>query len=68
MARRRAAEHYRIPLATVYGALVFYCDNEAAIDEAIREAREVGEQLGARPAQSAIKEMKERLESALTTA
>ena len=42
-----AAEHYRIPLATVYGALVFYCDNEAAIDEAIREARELGEQLGA---------------------
>ena len=53
-----AAEHYRIPLATVYGALVFYCDNEAAIDEAIREARELGEQLGARSAQSAIKEMK----------
>ena len=43
-----AAEHYRIPLAAVYGALVFHCDNEAAIDEAIREARELGEQLGAR--------------------
>ena len=56
-----AAEHYRIPLATVYGALVFHCDNEAAIDQAIREARELGEQLGARSALSAIKEMKERL-------
>lgn len=58
-----AAEHYRIPLATVYGALAFHCDNEAAIDEAIRQAREIGEQLGARTAQSAIKEMKERLKA-----
>ena len=58
-----AVEHYRIPLATVYGALVFYNDNEAAIDEAIREARELGEQLGARSMQSAIKEMKERLKA-----
>ncbi len=58
-----AAEHYRVPLATVYGALVFYCDNEAAIDEAIRDARELGEQLGARSMQSAIKEMKERLKA-----
>jgi len=58
-----AAEHYRIPLATVYGALAFHCDNEAAIDEAIREARELGEQLGARSIQSAIQEMKERLKA-----
>lgn len=58
-----AAEHYRIPLAAVYGALAFYCDNEAAIDEAIREARELGEQLGARSMQSAIKEMKEHLKA-----
>ena len=58
-----AAEHYRIPLGTVYGALVFYCDNETAIDEAIREARELGEQLGARSVQSAIQEMKKRLKT-----
>lgn len=58
-----AADHYRIPLAAVYGALVFYYDNEAAIDEAIQEARELGEQLGARSMQSAIKEMKERLKA-----
>ena len=58
-----AAEHYRIPLATVYGALAFYCDYEVAIDEAIREAREIGEQLGARTVQSAIKEMKEHLKA-----
>ena len=58
-----AAEHYRIPLASVYGALAFHCDNEAAIDESIREARELGEQLGARSIQSAIKEMKERLKA-----
>ena len=56
-----AAEHYRLPLASVYGALAFHYDNKAAIDEAIREAREIGEQLGARSAQSAIKEMKKRL-------
>ena len=58
-----AAEHYDIQLATVYGALVCYCDNEAAIDEAIREVRKVGEQFGARSAQSAIQEMKERLKA-----
>lgn len=55
-----AADHYRIPLATVYGALAFYCDNEGAINEAIRQARELGEQLGAHTAQSAIQEMKRR--------
>ena len=58
-----AADHYRIPLASVYGALAFHCDNEAAIDEAIREARELGEQLGARSIQSAVQEMKERLKA-----
>ena len=58
-----AAEHYRIPLAAVYGALTFHCDNEAAIDEAIRKARELGEKLGARSIQSAIQEMKERLKA-----
>lgn len=58
-----AAEHYRIPLASVYGALAFHCDNEAAIDESIREARTLGEQLGARSMQSAVKEMKERLKT-----
>ena len=30
-----AAEHYRILLATVYGALASYCDNETAIDGTI---------------------------------
>ena len=63
-----AAEHYRIPLATVYGALAFHCDNEAAINESIREARELGKQLGGRSIQSAIQEMKERLENVLITA
>ena len=58
-----SAEHYCIPLAAVYGALAFHYDNEAAIDEAIREAREIGEQLGARTAQSAIEEMKDRLKA-----
>ena len=49
-----AAEHYRIPLATVHGAMAFYYYNEAAIHEAIQEARKLGEQLGARSAQSAL--------------
>ena len=57
------ADHYRPPLADVYGTLVFHYDNEADIDEAIRHARELGEQLGARSAQAAIKEMKERLKA-----
>ena len=55
-----AAEHYRIPLAAVYGAMAFFYDNEAAIHEAIREARKLGEQLGARSAQSVLKELRAR--------
>ena len=55
-----AADHYRIPLANVYGAMAFYYDNEATINEAIRQARELGEQLGARSAQSALKDIKGR--------
>ena len=51
-----AAEHYRIPLATVHGAMTFYYDNEAAIHEAIQEARK----LGARSAQSALEEIRAR--------
>ncbi len=58
-----SANLYGIPLANVYSAMAFYCDNEATIDEAIREARELGEQLGARAMQSAITEMKERLKA-----
>ena len=55
-----AAGHYGIDLANVYGAMAFYYDNEAAINEAICQARELGEQLGARSAQSALKEIKGR--------
>ena len=55
-----AAEHYRIPLATVHGAMAFYFDNEAAIHEAIQEARKLGEQLGARSGQSALEEIRAR--------
>ena len=40
------------------GALAFYYDNEAAINEAIRQARELGEQLGARSAYSTLKTIK----------
>ncbi len=55
-----AVDHYRIPLAKVYGAMAFYYDNEAAIEEAIRQARKLGEQLGARSAQSALEEIRGR--------
>jgi len=58
-----AAAHYSIPLASAYGALALHYDNEAAIDEAIRQARELGEQLGARTAQFASKKMKEHLKA-----
>ena len=53
-----AADHYRIDLATVHGAMAFYCDNEAAINEPIRKARELGKPLGARTARSVLKEIK----------
>lgn len=55
-----AAEHYDIGLANVHGAIAFYYDNEAAISAAIREARELGQQMGARAAQSALDEIKQR--------
>ena len=55
-----ASEHYRIPLATVYGALAFYYDNEEAIHEAIRQARELVAQLGARSAQDALDALRAR--------
>ena len=63
MARRLPPSTTAYRWQTVYGALAFHCDNEAAIDEAIRKARELGEKLGARSIQSAIQEMKERLKA-----
>ena len=51
-----AAEHYRIPLAAVHGAMAFFHDNEAAI----HETRKLGEQLGARSAQAALEELRAR--------
>ena len=57
---RAAADHYRLDLATVHGAMAFYYDNETAIKQAIREARELGEQLGARASQSALEEIRGR--------
>ena len=40
--------------------MAFYFDNEAAIHEAIQEARKLGEQLGARSGQSALEEIRAR--------
>ncbi len=58
-----SADHYGIPLANVYGAMAFYCENEGAIKEAMREARELGDQLGARSAQAALEEIRARQKS-----
>ena len=55
-----ATDHFRLPLASVYGALAFHYDNEAAIDEAIQEARMLGEQLSARSAQAALENIRGR--------
>ncbi|MFW5709690.1 MAG: hypothetical protein ACOCX5_05670 [Chloroflexota bacterium] len=55
-----AADHYDIRLASVHGAIAFYYDNEAAINESIRAARGLGEKLGARSAQSVLDEIKRR--------
>lgn len=52
-----AAEHYRLYLATVHAAMAFHYDNEAAIHEAIQEARK----LGARAAHAALEEIKGRM-------
>ena len=40
--------------------MAFYYDNETAIKQAIREARELGEQLGSRASQSALEEIRGR--------
>ena len=55
-----AADHYRLELAAVHGAMAFYYDNEAAIHEAIRQARELGEKLDARSVQAALEELRAR--------
>lgn len=55
-----AADHYDIGLASVHGAIAFYYDNEATINESILAARELGEKLGARSAQTALDEIKRR--------
>ena len=55
-----AADHYDIGLASVHGAIAFYYDNEAAINESIRAARELGGKLGARSAQTVLDEIKQR--------
>lgn len=55
-----AADHYDIGLASVHGAIAFYYDNEAAINESLRAARELGGKLGARSAQTVLDEIKQR--------
>ena len=55
-----AADHYDIGLASVHGAMAFYYDNESTINASIRAARELGEKLGARSAQTALDEIKQR--------
>ena len=44
----------------VTGAMAFFYDNEASIQEAIQEARKLGEQLGARSALFVLEEMRVR--------
>ena len=57
-----------ILMAAVYGALVFHYDNEAAINEAIRELCELGKQLGARRYAICHQEDERTPERALTAA
>jgi len=40
--------------------MAFYCENEGAIKNAMRQARKLGEQLGARSAQSVLEELRAR--------
>lgn len=55
-----AADHYRLELAAVHGTIAFYYDNKTAVHEAIRQARELGEQHDARSAESALEEIRGR--------
>lgn len=42
-----SAEHYKLSLAEVYGAIAFYHENKESIEDAIKKARKLGEELGA---------------------
>ena len=59
-AQRSSGTRWRLDLATVHAAMAFHYDNEAASNEAIRQARKLGEQLGARSMQAALEEMRGR--------
>ena len=55
-----AADHRRLELAAVHGAIAFYYDNKAAVHEAIGQARELGEQHDARSAEPTLEEIRGR--------
>ena len=57
---KASADHYGIPLANVYGATAFCCENEGAIKDAMRQARKLGEQLDTHSALSVLLEMRAR--------
>lgn len=57
-----SAEHYGLSLADVHAAMAFYYDNEAAIQKAIAEARELGYKMGARDSSEVIAEIKARMQ------
>ena len=59
-------DRFRIPLANVYGTMVFYYDYIEAINEAIRQARACIEQLSACSAQAVLQEIKAPLPQACT--
>ncbi len=42
-----SAEHYKLSLAEVYGTIAFYHENKESIESSIKEARKLGEKLGA---------------------
>lgn len=42
-----SAEHYKLSLAEVYGTIAFYHENKESIEDSIKEARKLGEKLGA---------------------
>lgn len=59
-----AADHYAINRADVHGAVAFYYDYETAINDAIDDARQLGQKMGAVSGQDLLAAIRQRTDSA----
>lgn len=55
-----SADHYGLDLAQVHSAIAFYYDNEDAIREALQQARQSAQDMGAMTAKEALERIRKR--------